>query len=344
MQCINSRIKYCCLILPCVLIISACANFDKSAGSFARFVNDATSENVSYNAYFCSQVDCADIIAKKLANASESVYCAFYSLKSSKILNALDIKSKNILTRVVIDSNNIDSNNLEQTTKNYAKAIQSQGLMHNKFCIIDDKIVITGSFNPVDASKDDNNIIVIGSKILAANYKAEFEELWKGISGKGEHVKNPILMADANDESKAGERKVKNYFCPEDNCAEKILDEINSAKQSVYFMVYSFTSEQIADALLYKNNVDVKGIVEKRQVNNMYSQYKRLKDFGVGIKTDNNKGLLHHKVFIIDNETVITGSFNPTASADTINDENILIIHDKILAKQYLGEFERVYN
>jgi len=52
---------------------------------------------------------------------------------------------------------------------------------------------------------------------------------------------------------------------------------------------------------------------------------------------------MHHKVFIIDNETVITGSFNPTKNADLRNDENILIIHNKWIAKKYLKEFEKVW-
>ena len=52
---------------------------------------------------------------------------------------------------------------------------------------------------------------------------------------------------------------------------------------------------------------------------------------------------MHHKVFIIDNKTVITGSFNPTEGADTRNDENILIMHDKNIAQSFIKEFENLY-
>ena len=77
--------------------------------------------------------------------------------------------------------------------------------------------------------------------------------------------------------------------------------------------------------------------------NGLGSQYSRLKDFGIDVKTDNNKYKLHHKVFIIDNETVITGSFNPSKNAEWNNDENILIIHSKEAAKLYINEFERLW-
>jgi len=54
-------------------------------------------------------------------------------------------------------------------------------------------------------------------------------------------------------------------------------------------------------------------------------------------------GLLHHKVFIIDGETVITGSMNPTNAGDELNDENILIIHDRNIASSYIEEFNCIW-
>ncbi|MFH1064425.1 MAG: phospholipase D-like domain-containing protein [Candidatus Woesearchaeota archaeon] len=52
---------------------------------------------------------------------------------------------------------------------------------------------------------------------------------------------------------------------------------------------------------------------------------------------------MHHKVFIIDEKVVVTGSFNPSSNADKNNDENLLIIHDPIVAAEFLEEFERVW-
>jgi len=52
---------------------------------------------------------------------------------------------------------------------------------------------------------------------------------------------------------------------------------------------------------------------------------------------------MHHKVMIIDGQTVVTGSYNFSASAQNRNDENALVIHDPQIAAQYLGEFERIY-
>jgi phosphatidylserine/phosphatidylglycerophosphate/cardiolipin synthase-like enzyme len=59
------------------------------------------------------------------------------------------------------------------------------------------------------------------------------------------------------------------------------------------------------------------------------------------MRQDGNKYVLHHKVFIIDDKTVITGSFNFSASAQDGNDENVVIITDPDLAAQYIAEFNR---
>ena len=58
---------------------------------------------------------------------------------------------------------------------------------------------------------------------------------------------------------------------------------------------------------------------------------------------DGNCYILHHKVIIIDERMVITGSYNFTSSAERDNDENLVIVDDPQLARAYLDEFARVY-
>ena len=135
------------------------------------------------------------------------------------------------------------------------------------------------------------------------------------------------------------------YFCPENECADKVVKELRKAEGGIYFMTYSFTHTGIANSLLLKmqDGVEVKGVFEKRQ-QSKYSKFDVLDYQGADVRFDGNKYTMHHKVFIIDNETVITGSFNPTKNADENNDENVLIIKDKEVAKLYLEEFELVFS
>ena len=49
--------------------------------------------------------------------------------------------------------------------------------------------------------------------------------------------------------------------------------------------------------------------------------------------------IAHNKVMILDGQTVITGSFNFTKSAEEGNAENLLIIHSQDLARKYTGNW-----
>jgi phosphatidylserine/phosphatidylglycerophosphate/cardiolipin synthase-like enzyme len=138
--------------------------------------------------------------------------------------------------------------------------------------------------------------------------------------------------------------KIDVYFCPEDNCKEEVIKVINIANDSVLFMTYSFTDNDIGNLLVakHKQGITVKGIFEKSQ-ESKYSEYSKLKSNKMDVKFDNNKYLMHNKIFIIDEKIVVTGSYNPTRNADENNNENLVIIYDEVIAKQYVGEFNKLF-
>jgi len=282
---------------------------------------------------FCPEDNCEQNLIAFINLSKKSLHCVFYDLKLKDIINILASKSKDVEVKIVLEKNN------------YKNQIKGPGIrldnnnyyMHNKFCIIDYNAVWTGSANPTERGffQNNNNILFFYSKYLAENYEEEFKELWDKNFTVAK-VKYPIIYYNS--------KKIENYFCPEDECSKHIVDVINKAKKSIYFMTFSFTNEDIADAILFKDQrISIKGIFETTQAGSSYSQYQRLKDFGLEVIKDRNKANMHHKVFIIDNEIVITGSFNPSESGDKRNDENILIIHDKFIAEKYLKEFGKVW-
>jgi phosphatidylserine/phosphatidylglycerophosphate/cardiolipin synthase-like enzyme len=130
------------------------------------------------------------------------------------------------------------------------------------------------------------------------------------------------------------------HICPRECTPEIVADIIDSADESVFFMVFSFTDQTIADALIRAKDrgITVAGVMEKGQ-NSKYSQYKNLQDAGVDVRWDKNRAYMHHKVFIIDRKTVITGSANPSGNGYTKNNDNILIIRSPAVAEEYYEEF-----
>ncbi len=281
--------------------------------------------------YFCPHQDCNGALNTFLQSAEKSIHCALFELDLPEIQQTLLQKQKDLDVKVITDNQY-----LYEFNHSFVKT-DTWGLMHNKFCIVDNEKISTGSMNPTvnGAEKNNNNLLLINSEALATNYEAEFQEMWDGTFKKGQPIKNPSI--------KLNDIEIENYFCPEDDCGDQVKEEIEKAQSSIHFMTFSFTHESIANFILLKQaeGIPVYGIMEARQVSK-YSQFNRLVNNGADVIKDNNKANMHHKVFIIDGETVITGSMNPSKNGDERSDENILIIHDKNTAELFLEEFNRL--
>jgi phosphatidylserine/phosphatidylglycerophosphate/cardiolipin synthase-like enzyme len=293
-------------------------------------------DNGTLTVFFCPHDDCEQQMRERMNAAQQSIHCAFYDFNLPSLERVLDEKSNQIDVKVVMDQRNARP----LTTKKFPlKTDRSSGFMHNKFCVIDGEQVFTGSTNPTvnGVTKNTNNLVVISSRVIAQNYDDEFNELWTGTFRGGEVVKNPLVDLNGI--------LVENYFCPEDNCEEKVVHVLKAAKKSVYFMTFSFTSDRIANTLLIHHHTDndvvIQGIVDAQQVND-HSAFTVLTYQGIDVVKDKEPAAMHHKVFIIDEEIVVTGSYNPTMSGNRRNDENILIIHDQQIAQRYLQEFQRL--
>jgi phosphatidylserine/phosphatidylglycerophosphate/cardiolipin synthase-like enzyme len=133
-------------------------------------------------------------------------------------------------------------------------------------------------------------------------------------------------------------------FTPGQNCTQLIVNEINKATQSVNVQAYSFTSAPIAKAIVdaKKRGINVIVILDKSQVkNNQYSSATYFQNQKIPLWIDSKPAIAHNKVIIIDKQTVITGSFNFTKAAQEKNAENVLIIHDPGLAKQYYDNWKK---
>lgn len=242
--------------------------------------------------HFCERENCTALLTG-LLDTARSAKCAFYDVSLPEVQASL-------------------------ARFGFVTEDGRGALMHNKFCVIDDRTVWTGSWNPTRGNKA-NNVVIISSKALAQNYLDEFGELPGGKS----RVRYPKIVYNNN--------VIENYFCPEDGCKKHVMEELESARESIRFMLAYFTDMDIMRLLEQKSkNVIVQGIVDKSQ--------KRVVEMLPFVTT----GSIHHKVFIIDDKTVITGSYNPTKNGDKNNDENILIIHDPVVAGSFVEEFNQL--
>ena len=138
--------------------------------------------------------------------------------------------------------------------------------------------------------------------------------------------------------------KISIFFSQCDNCSSVIVKALDDAKSSVRILAYSFTSARIAKAVVdaQKRGISVEVILDKTQKTSNYSVADFLANQEVATRIDTGFSKAHNKIMIIDDKTVITGSFNFTSSAESKNAENLLIIESTKLAKEYLENYSKL--
>ena len=282
-------------------------------------------------------------LVARLADAAERIDAALYHLNSAPVADALiEAHNRGVQVRMVTETDNIDEaeiGRLQEVGIPVTDDEDADSLMHHKFIVIDGRYVWTGSYNTTynGAYKNNNNVIFIDSVPLAYNFAQEFRELFLDMQVGKPSGGFVTKLSDGT--------QISTYFSPKNDTISPLLKEIQSAEKSIYFMAFSFTHDALGDAMRnrFESGINVQGVFEERQVDDRYSEYNAMKDAGLRVVLDENRGAMHHKVIVIDGETVVTGSYNFSKNAETRNNENLLIIKgNREIAEAYLAEFERI--
>ena len=284
-------------------------------------------------------------LAAAIDSAQESVDVAVFEIDLVRVADALvRAHQRGLEVRVVTDSDYAEELGPERLLAAQIPVVFDGGepFMHNKFVVIDERQVWTGSWNLTENGtyRNNNNIVVVDSNLLAENYTAEFNEMFVGGKfGASSPDDTPHLTIDI-----AGVQ-VENFFEAEGNVRARILQLVEGAQSSIDVLAFVFTDDDIASAIIarHRAGVPVRIVVETRNVDTDGSDVAAFQKAGIALLTDGNPYMMHHKVIVIDGTVVITGSYNFSRSAADSNDENVLILHSPEIAGQYLEEFERVY-
>ncbi len=284
-------------------------------------------------------------LAQAIDSAQNSVDLAVYAFNLWSVRDALvSAHQRGVRVRMVIESDNILAPEVEDLTRLGIPVVgdRREPLMHHKFVVVDGVEVWTGSMNLTvgSAYADHNHLLRLRSPDVAADFEREFEEMFL------EDRFGPLSLADTPfPEVIVDGRRVQVLFSPDDGVALAILAHLRAARSRIDLMAYAFTSDEIGAALLENaaQGVTVRVLVEGGQAEAAGSEYLRLRQAGVEARAYRGVGLLHHKVILIDDAIVVTGSYNFTRSAEEYNDEAVLILDDPELARWLGAEFERLF-
>ena len=241
----------------------------------------------------------------------------------------------------------------------------SYGIMHNKFVVFDANssnankpYVWTGSTNWTLAQidgPDANSAIVIQDQSLAIGYKMEFDEMWGNTTMTPDLVNSkfgPFKTDNTPHHYVTGGKVIDNYFSPSDGTNSKIIAAINSANSDIDIATMLITRSDVSNAIINKYNSGLANtnlVVDSQ--NPSGNQFNTLQ---AGLPTNkavvySASGIMHHKFMVIDNfnsasdPQVLVGSHNWSTSAETKNDENIVIVHDANVANQYYQAFAYLF-
>ncbi len=246
--------------------------------------------------------------------------------------------------------------------------------LHTKFTVVNDELVVTGSANLSASASLANHehVVIVRNARLAGQYMREFaeqraaaeamrgamtEDEWDDFHGSQQF---PDDWSDGRSRELAAKLRgldaktansgttVRTFFSPDDDCEKQALAELKKARKSIRVAMYSFTSSALARALVdaARRGVEVTIIGDDHQmsigasegVNAVLRSEPSIRD----VRAHNDLGnysSIHHKYAIVDDETVLAGSFNWTAQANRYNDENMIVVKSKRLAQRFVRDF-----
>jgi len=238
----------------------------------------------------------------------------------------------------------------------------------------------TGSANmSISGDNDLNNALAIRDYGLAQAYTLEFNEMW----GSNTQTANGTLarMGDAKLDDTPHEftingLHIEQYMSPSDEVTARVIEAVGTAEQNIYFAMLAFTHNDISNAMRDQRvavpTLNLAGVFEQDQSDcTSGGEYWRMHGDvcapdpwspAADVWLDTalpGSVLLHHKYLLIDapgdpqtglpkngdsfDSMVFTGSHNWSYSAESINDENTLVIHDYVIANLFLQEFAARY-
>ncbi len=254
---------------------------------------------------------------------------------------------------------------------------------HKFLVVDGDRIIVTSAnFTPSDIHGDfkspasrgnANNLLSITSPELATYFTQEFALMWGDGPGGSPNskfgVQKPFRPAQT---VTVGTSQVQVQFSPSSQAVPwpqssngLIGRTLNLATTSVDLALFVFSDQALVNQLsrVHQLSTRIRALIHPEFAYRPYSE--ALDMLGVSLtpncqpEPDNRPwqpplttvgvprlisgDMLHHKFGIVDQQTVITGSHNWSAAANTGNDEVLLIVSNRTVAAHFQQEFERLY-
>ena len=349
-----------------------------STGLVEAYFNHSVDTTVSMGEKAKGNQNFENLFNEQINKANHSIDITMWEFSGVPSVTEALINAKNRGVKIRFIYNNMpDTSQVDSLVAHGIPVLKRTYLtnfsMHDKFWIFDHrnnsnhntKFLWTGSTNVSHAMfhQDRNNIILIQDESLCAIYTREFEEMW------GSHTDVPdVSRAKFGPEKTNNTPRIVNvagtrmevYFAPTDSISDTICSIIGSKiRRSIFFCMYKFELPPVEEALhMIYNEKHLSGVFDSSNSVLHNCAFPRMKGHPVpgawdphaDVFIDTIPGLLHHKYFLVDadtiggNKIIATGSYNWETPAETGNDENLLVIYNARINNLYYQEFMARYH
>ncbi|MFA6583279.1 MAG: phospholipase D-like domain-containing protein [Elusimicrobiaceae bacterium] len=309
----------------------------------------------------------SDYIAALINGSKTSVDVAIYGLSLPAVAEALvNAKNRGVVVRVIMNQSHVFPKTSPEIQRlidcgvnmRILRGTGKWGIMHNKIGIFDGKTLVMGSFNWANTADTANfeNAIFNTDPGIIQGYQAYFDWMWaltKHISSGADTSEIPYgsYGRPPSDPTTPyyfnGVSFPRYVFSPVGGTEAAIISAVNASQKTISVCMYSFFSQNVADALLAAKNrgVSVFIVMDKLQAgSSALTGFFASNGFNVRLsKGYAGKGVMHNKFAIFDNALMLTGSFNWSGSAENNNLENIMFSPFASDINAYAVEFNKIY-
>ena len=264
-----------------------------------------------------------DTFVNAIHSAKTSIVLITYTFKSAKIIQALnDAAKRGVIVKAIFDAQASSDVSTKLSPRILAIPRGMEGLMHLKFLIIDNHQTWLGSANITRESLKSH------ANLVASLDSEEFANivLQKAYQIIHRTFEKPIPVQIF----KAADQTIELRFLPDDTEAiARIKELMRQAKKIIRVAMFTFTREDLADALVHAKNrgVKVEVVLEMSATKKTNSKIALLlRKNGISVFEKNTGGLMHNKFMLVDDDVLEHGSANWTQAAFRKNDDYIMII------------------
>jgi len=176
-----------------------------------------------------------------------------------------------------------------------------------------------------------------------ATVLAWLEEVQKALTEDSSSGTAPDMTDEPDEPGK--DEATEAIFSPHQDVCRRIIAALGRLTHKAELAVFTITDDRITRAILeaHRRGVTIRIVSDNDKANDLGSDIQRLASSGLAVRIDRTPVHMHHKFAVLDDRTLLNGSYNWTRGAALENHENVVFHTSPALLTAFKAEFEHCW-